>query len=179
MNMQAWLSAIRLRTLPLALASIGMGSFLAASLGQFSLKICVLCSLTTILLQILSNIANDYGDSIHGADSLERQGPKRAVQSGQISAKHMLQAIIVLAVLAFCTGIYLLYEALQDASRQTIFFFLGLGILSIMAAITYTAGKKPYGYMGLGDISVFIFFGLVGRINSRCSSNCCILRKGY
>ncbi len=166
MNMQAWLSAIRLRTLPLALASIGMGSFLAASLGQFSLKICVLCSLTTILLQILSNIANDYGDSIHGADSLERQGPKRAVQSGQISAKHMLQAIIVLAVLAFCTGIYLLYEALQDASRQTIFFFLGLGILSIMAAITYTAGKKPYGYIGLGDISVFIFFGLVGVLGT-------------
>jgi 1,4-dihydroxy-2-naphthoate octaprenyltransferase len=166
MNLKAWLSAIRLRTLPLALASIGMGSFLAAALGLFSLKIFILCSLTTILLQVLSNIANDYGDSVHGADSAEREGPKRAVQSGQISAKQMLWAIIILAVLSFGTGLYLLYEALHDASRQTILFFLGLGILSIMAAITYTAGKKPYGYIGLGDISVFIFFGWVGVLGT-------------
>jgi 1,4-dihydroxy-2-naphthoate polyprenyltransferase len=166
MNLQAWLSAIRLRTLPLALASIGMGSFLAASLGLFSLKIFILCSLTTILLQILSNIANDYGDSVHGADSVEREGPKRAVQSGQISARQMLRAIVILAILSLGTGVYLLYEALQDASRQTVLFFLGLGILSILAAITYTAGRKPYGYMGLGDISVFIFFGWVGVLGT-------------
>jgi 1,4-dihydroxy-2-naphthoate octaprenyltransferase len=166
MNLQAWISAIRLRTLPLALASIGMGSFLAASLGLFSLKIFFLCSLTTILLQILSNIANDYGDSVHGADSAEREGPKRAVQSGQIPAKQMLRAMVLLSVLAFGAGIYLLYEALHDASRQTILFFLGLGIVSILAAITYTAGKKPYGYMGLGDVSVFVFFGWVGVLGT-------------
>jgi 1,4-dihydroxy-2-naphthoate octaprenyltransferase len=166
MHLQAWLSAIRLRTLPLALASIGMGSFLAAALGLFNLRIFILCALTTILLQILSNIANDYGDSVHGADNVEREGPKRAVQSGQISAKQMLQAIIILAILSFGTGLYLLYAALHDASRQTILFFLGLGILSIMAAITYTAGKKPYGYIGLGDISVFVFFGWVGVLGT-------------
>jgi 1,4-dihydroxy-2-naphthoate octaprenyltransferase len=166
MNLTAWLSAFRLRTLPLALSSIGMGSFLAASQKQFNLSVFILCALTTILLQILSNLANDYGDSIHGADSLERQGPKRAVQSGQISRRQMGMAIVICALLAFGTGIYLLYEALKDASRNTILLFLGLGILSIIAAITYTAGKKPYGYAGLGDVSVLLFFGWVGVIGT-------------
>lgn len=166
MNLQAWLSAIRLRTLPLALSSIGMGSFLAASLQLFSLKVFILCSLTTIFLQILSNIANDYGDSVHGADSIEREGPKRAVQSGQISSRQMMVAIVIFSVLSLFTGIYLLYETLSNASRQTIGLFFGLGILSIMAAITYTAGKKPYGYMGLGDISVLLFFGWIGVLGT-------------
>jgi 1,4-dihydroxy-2-naphthoate octaprenyltransferase len=166
MNLQAWLSAFRLRTLPLALSSIGMGSFLAASAGLFQLRIFVLCALTTIFLQILSNIANDYGDAIHGADSADRQGPKRAVQSGQISPKLMRIAIVFFALLSFCTGIYLLYEALKDASRQTVVLFIGLGILSIIAAITYTTGKKPYGYIGLGDVSVLVFFGWVGVLGT-------------
>ncbi len=82
---KVWLSAFRLRTLPLALASIGMGSFLAAANQLFNLKIFILASVTTIFLQILSNLANDYGDSIHGADSNDRKGPSRAVQSGKIS----------------------------------------------------------------------------------------------
>jgi 1,4-dihydroxy-2-naphthoate octaprenyltransferase len=158
----AWVAAARPRTLPLALSSIGMGSFLAASVGKFDWEICLWCCLTTIFLQILSNLANDYGDSIHGADSKDREGPSRAVQSGLISSRQMLFAIIGCGFLALFSGLLLLNKALAGATQQTFYFFLGLGLLSILAAITYTAGKKPYGYAGLGDVSVIIFFGWVG-----------------
>lgn len=161
---KTWLSAFRLRTLPLALASIGMGSFLAGADGTFSGSIFALCALTTIFLQILSNLANDYGDSIHGADSSDRQGPQRAVQSGQISRKAMFRAMIVFALLSLGSGLSLLYIALD--SIKEFLMFLGLGVLAIIAAITYTAGKKPYGYEGLGDLSVLLFFGWVGVIGT-------------
>ena len=166
MNAKAWISAARPRTLPLALASIGMGSFLAASVGAFSLRVFLLCACTTIFLQVLSNLANDYGDSVHGADSQERQGPKRAVQSGVIPARQMRTAMIVFALLSLFTGIWLLYEALKDASARTIGLFFGLGLCAIAAAVTYTAGKRPYGYAGLGDISVLLFFGLLGVLGT-------------
>jgi 1,4-dihydroxy-2-naphthoate octaprenyltransferase len=161
----SWLSAFRLRTLPLALSSIIMGSFLAAthnsSTNQFDIKIFGLCISTTILLQILSNLANDYGDSQHGADSKDRKGPQRAVQAGLISAQAMKNAMLLFAILALMSGLALLWVALGN--HVTLFLtFLGLGIVAIIAAVTYTAGAKPYGYAGLGDISVLIFFGLVG-----------------
>lgn len=157
---KAWLSAFRLRTLPLALASITMGTFLAASYDQMQIKIFLLSASTTIFLQILSNLANDYGDSVHGADSKDRKGPQRAVQSGVISSKSMFRAIVIFTLLSLVSGVWLLYEAVSD-SWQTFGLFLGLGIIAIIAAITYTAGNKPYGYMGLGDLSVLIFFGWV------------------
>lgn len=166
MNTKAWLSAARPRTLPLALASIGMGSFLAAVSHAFSLRIFLLCAGTTVFLQILSNLANDYGDSVHGADSAERTGPKRAVQSGVITARQMLVAMVLFALLSLGTGLWLLYEALHDASRQAIGLFFGLGVCAIIAAITYTAGKRPYGYAGLGDVSVLVFFGLLGVLGT-------------
>ncbi|MBD0256431.1 MAG: 1,4-dihydroxy-2-naphthoate polyprenyltransferase [Cytophagales bacterium] len=166
MNAKAWISAARPRTLPLALASIGMGSFLAAGVGEFSLRVFLLCAFTTIFLQVLSNLANDYGDSVHGADSQERQGPQRAVQSGVISARQMRTAMIVFALLSLCTGVWLLYEALKDASARTIGLFFGLGLCAIAAAVTYTAGKRPYGYAGLGDVSVLLFFGLLGVLGT-------------
>lgn len=159
-RIKIWLEAFRLRTLPLALASIGMGSFLAANDQKFNWGVFVLSSLTTILLQILSNLANDYGDSIHGADSADREGPKRAVQTGAISSGAMKNGMYIFGVLAFISGISLLYISLS--SWKMFFVFLGLGILSIIAAVTYTAGKKPYGYAGLGDLSVFLFFGWLG-----------------
>lgn len=163
--MKHWVKAFRLRTLPLALASIGMGAFLAASSGQFNGGVFALCALTTILLQVLSNLANDYGDSVHGADGAKRTGPSRAVQSGVISLKAMRNAIILFSALSLLSGIGLIYLAF-GWSPQVFGFFLGLGVLAILAAITYTAGYKPYGYMGLGDISVLIFFGLVGVMGS-------------
>ena len=161
-NFSAWVTAARPRTLPLALSSIGMGSFLSASVGKFDWEICLWCCLTTIFLQILSNLANDYGDSIHGADSKDREGPSRAVQAGLISSRQMLFAIIGFGFLALFSGLLLLNKALAGAEQQTFYFFLGLGLLSILAAITYTSGKKPYGYAGLGDLSVIVFFGWVG-----------------
>jgi 1,4-dihydroxy-2-naphthoate polyprenyltransferase len=161
---QAWVHALRLRTLPLALSSILMGSFLAAYTGQFQNLIFALAALTTIFLQVLSNLANDYGDSVHGADSQERQGPIRSVQAGIISLAEMKKAIYFTAALAFISGLTLLYIALQDWLLFLV--FLGLGILAIFAAVTYTAGKKPYGYAGLGDISVFTFFGLLGVLGT-------------
>ncbi|KYG76558.1 1,4-dihydroxy-2-naphthoate polyprenyltransferase [Roseivirga echinicomitans] len=163
--MKHWVKAFRLRTLPLALASIGMGAFLAASAGQFKGGIFGLCALTTILLQVLSNLANDYGDSVHGADGHKRTGPSRAVQSGVISLKAMRNAIILFSALSLLSGVGLIYLAF-GWSPEVFGFFLGLGVLAILAAITYTAGYKPYGYMGLGDISVLIFFGLVGVMGS-------------
>ncbi len=161
---KAWLSAFRLRTLPLALASIAMGTFLAASFELMQPKIFLLSALTTIFLQILSNLANDYGDSIHGADSKDRKGPQRAVQSGKISSNAMFQAMVIFALLSLVSGVWLLYEAID--SWQTFGLFLALGILAIIASITYTAGSNPYGYMGLGDISVLIFFGWVAVLGT-------------
>ena len=165
MAIKAWISAFRLRTLPLALASIGMGSFLAASKGVFRLDVLLLASITTIFLQILSNLANDYGDSMNGADNVHRVGPSRAVQSGAISIASIKSGIIVFAALSFITGLALLYVSVGFSGRVFL-FFLVLGILSIAAAYTYTAGKRPYGYAGLGDIFVLIFFGFVGVIGT-------------
>jgi 1,4-dihydroxy-2-naphthoate polyprenyltransferase len=163
---KSWVLAARPRTLPLALSSILMGNFLAAAAGTFSWTVCFLACLTTILLQVLSNLANDYGDAVNGKDTAARIGPARAVQSGAISAHTMRQAIGLFSVLSLGCGIGLLYVSLQNATMQVFWVFLGLGILAIIAAITYTAGKKPYGYAGLGDISVLIFFGWVGVLGS-------------
>lgn len=165
MNTQAWLHAFRLRTLPLSLSCIGMAGFLAAAAGKFDLILFLLCCLTTIFLQVLSNLANDYGDSIHGADHAERKGPTRAVQSGAISLSQMRNAVILFSLLSLASGIMLLLLSF-GTDWLAIFFFFGLGLLSILAAIGYTVGKKPYGYIGLGDISVLIFFGLVGVMGS-------------
>ncbi|AHM59565.1 1,4-dihydroxy-2-naphthoate octaprenyltransferase [Flammeovirgaceae bacterium 311] len=161
----AWVSAARPRTLPLALSSIWLGSFLAAYYGAFNWDVVVWASVTTIFLQVLSNLANDYGDSIHGADSAQRQGPQRAVQAGLITPRAMRTAMIVAGLLSLCSGLYLLYVSVGFV-MEVFFFFLGLGLLAIAAAITYTSGSRPYGYAGLGDISVFIFFGLVGVLGT-------------
>jgi 1,4-dihydroxy-2-naphthoate octaprenyltransferase len=160
-HISAWLTAFRLRTLPLALSSIGMGSFLAYHQGSFRWIILIFACLTTIFLQVLSNLANDYGDSVHGADHADRQGPARMVQSGAISATSMRTAMGIMIALSLISGITLLYISL-GFDWKTFLFFLGLGLLSIVAAIFYTSGKKPYGYMGLGDLSVILFFGIIG-----------------
>src|SRR5882762_6367946 len=163
--MKVWLEAFRLRTLPLSLSCIGMGGFLAAAQNKFNGLIFFLCCTTTICLQVLSNLANDYGDTVNGADHSERKGPKRAVQSGAISAVQMKNAIIIFVALSLVSGIELLYSAF-GFELKSFLFFLTLGLLSIVAAIAYTVGRKPYGYLGLGDLSVLIFFGLVGVMGS-------------
>ncbi|TAH16240.1 MAG: 1,4-dihydroxy-2-naphthoate polyprenyltransferase [Runella slithyformis] len=164
--MNSWVSAARPRTLPLALSSILMGNFLAAAANQFDWAIGALACLTTILLQVLSNLANDYGDAVNGKDTDARVGPARAVQSGAISAEAMRRAMGLFALLSLGAGVGLLYVALQNATAQTFWVFLGIGVLAIVAAVTYTAGKNPYGYVGLGDLSVLVFFGWVGVLGS-------------
>jgi 1,4-dihydroxy-2-naphthoate polyprenyltransferase len=164
-NTQTWIKAFRLRTLPLAVSCIAMGGFLASAASAFRWDIFLLCILTTIFLQILSNLANDYGDSIHGADSADRKGPSRAVQSGAVTPLQMRFAVVVFVLLSLVSGVALLLVAFGPAWKA-IFFFFALGILAILAAIAYTVGKRPYGYAGLGDLSVLIFFGFVGVLGS-------------
>ncbi|MDZ4714553.1 MAG: 1,4-dihydroxy-2-naphthoate polyprenyltransferase [Cytophagales bacterium] len=165
MTRSTWLVAFRLRTLPLSLASIGMGGFLAASRGRFDVLVFTLCCLTTVFLQILSNLANDYGDTVHGADHEGRTGPRRTVQSGAIPLGTMRRAMLLFVVLSFASGVSLLLAAF-GLDFRLLSIFLGLGLLAIAAAVTYTAGSKPYGYAGLGDVSVLVFFGFIGVTGS-------------
>ncbi|MGI4831837.1 MAG: 1,4-dihydroxy-2-naphthoate polyprenyltransferase [Janthinobacterium lividum] len=160
--MSPWISAFRPRTLPLALASILTGGFLAKATGHFNGAVVGLAALTTILLQILSNLANDYGDSQNGADSVHRQGPLRAVQSGAITPAQMKRAMWGFGAAALASGIALLLLALGFEAVWVLLAFLVLGLSAIWAAVNYTAGSRPYGYAGLGDVSVFLFFGIVG-----------------
>ncbi len=157
---QAWIKAMRLRTLPLALSSIGMGAFLAAFYNKFDLSVFVLSAITTLLLQVLSNLANDYGDAKSGVDHVLRDGPSRTVQDGLISHKEMLIGIIITSMLTLIVGVWLLFQAFHSINY---FFltFLFVGLLAIASAVKYTMGKNPYGYRGLGDVFVLIFFGLV------------------
>lgn len=164
--MNRWIEATRPRTLPLAIASILLGNFLAYTAGKFSFFTAFLAILTTLLLQILSNFANDLGDSRNGVDNRNRKVALRAVQTGKITPTEMKNAVIFTASLSFISGTSLLYFALQYAKPQTIITFVIIGLLAILAAIAYTVGKKPYGYMGLGDISVFLFFGWVGTFGT-------------
>ena len=161
-KLKMWWETARPKTLPLALASIFTGSALGywANPQGFNGLVMALCLLTTILLQVLSNFANDYGDHQKGSDTEERIGPLRGIQKGVISAKELKWGLILMVVASFLSGSFLIgiaYESLSD-----LLAFAGLGILAIVAAITYTVGAKPYGYMGLGDISVLVFFGLLG-----------------
>ena len=164
--MNSWVAAARPRTLPLALASIILGSFLASADRQFNWQITLLAALTTIFLQILSNFANDYGDAVSGKDTELRVGPRRAVATGDITKEAMLRGIIVTSVLSLVSGIWLLVVSFQKADASVFWFFLILGLLSIAAAIGYTNGKRPYGYAGFGDIAVLIFFGWVGVLGT-------------
>lgn len=161
-GLKIWLSAFRLRTLPLGVASILAGSFTAALYGEFQLLIAILALLTTFFLQILSNLANDYGDAKSGADNENRIGPIRTVQSGQIAPQQMKKAVIIFIILSLFCGTALIVAGTVDKVFSTSVIFFILGIAAIAASIKYTIGKKPYGYRGFGDIFVFLFFGLAG-----------------
>lgn len=161
MNIAPWVKAARLRTLPLAFSSIIMGTALAIKSDAFNIGILIFALLTTLLLQVLSNFANDYGDAVSGKDNEHRIGPDRMVSKGFIKPELMKKAMFFTAILAFISGLELLFIAFGFNIVLLIIFII-IGIASIFAAINYTVGKNPYGYMGLGDLFVFIFFGLVG-----------------
>ncbi|WP_300686767.1 1,4-dihydroxy-2-naphthoate octaprenyltransferase [Chryseobacterium sp.] len=170
--MTDWIKAARLRTLPLSLSGIIMGAFIAKwrlyrEGGTWDWKIFALALLVTLLYQILSNYANDYGDGVKGTDAKRiNEAEARAVASGKITAKQMKNAVILFSALSFMATIALLYVAFIPNYMNEFYIFIGLGVACILAAIGYTVGKKPYGYMGLGDIFVFIFFGLVSVCGS-------------
>ncbi|MCS2169116.1 1,4-dihydroxy-2-naphthoate polyprenyltransferase [Scandinavium sp. TWS1a] len=161
---QAWLESLRPKTLPLAFAAIIVGTALAWWQGHFNPLVALLALITAGLLQILSNLANDYGDAVKGSDKPDRIGPLRGMQKGVITQQQMKRALMVTVGLICLSGI-----ALLMASYQTMEDFIGfmvLGGVSIIAAITYTVGTRPYGYIGLGDISVLIFFGWLSVMGS-------------
>jgi 1,4-dihydroxy-2-naphthoate octaprenyltransferase len=162
MNLRIWIKAFRLRTLPLALSSAILGSFLAYAQGSFRWEILLLAILTTLFLQVLSNLANDYGDAMHGTDSVNRLGPLRVTQSGLITKARMRIMISVFVLLSLTTGTMLIFIGLYQIGWKTVLVFFLLGISAIFAAVKYTVGKNPYGYIGLGDFFVFIYFGIVG-----------------
>jgi 1,4-dihydroxy-2-naphthoate octaprenyltransferase len=159
--MKHWIEAARVRTLPLSVSGIIVGSFYAMSQGMFNWKIVVFALLTTLGLQILSNFANDYGDGIKGTDNEDRVGPKRAIQSGLITPQAMKKAMIITALITLVFAVLLIYFAFKESYLLYSFIFLILGILAIASAIRYTVGKGAYGYRGYGDLFVFVFFGLV------------------
>ena len=167
-----WIKAARLRTLPLSMSGIIMGSFIARwkllEQGKtWDWTIFALALLVTLLYQVLSNYANDYGDGVKGTDKNRiGEAEQRAVASGKISASQMRNAVILFALLSLVTTFYLLYKAFFPNFINEFYTFIGLGVACILAAIGYTVGKKPYGYLGLGDIMVFIFFGLVSVCGS-------------
>jgi 1,4-dihydroxy-2-naphthoate octaprenyltransferase len=159
--MKHWVEAARVRTLPLSVSGIIVGSFYAMSQGMFNWNIVVFALLTTLGLQILSNFANDYGDGVKGTDNEDRVGPKRAIQSGLITPQAMKKAMVITTLITLTFAVLLIYFAFKESYLLYSFLFLLLGILAIASAIRYTVGKGAYGYRGFGDLFVFIFFGLV------------------
>jgi 1,4-dihydroxy-2-naphthoate octaprenyltransferase len=165
-KIQVWVSSLRLRTLPLSISGILIGSSFAYYNGFFNYNIFILAILTTIFLQILSNLANDYGDGVKGTDNKNRIGPERALQSGKISAKEMKLAIIINIILLIVLISFLVFISFESTDSNNLILFLFLGFISVVAAIKYTIGNNAYGYFALGDIFVLFFFGFLSIIGS-------------
>ena len=158
-----WLAALRLRTLPLAGAAMLAAAMLAWQQQVFQAALFIASLSTAVLLQIFSNLANDYGDAAHGADRQRRHGPVRAVAAGLIAPWHMRRALLGCALLCMASGLWLLAISLPTLHGWAAqwWLWLLLGALALLAAWAYTAGHRPYGYVGLGDAAVWLFFGLL------------------
>ncbi|MBJ7879940.1 1,4-dihydroxy-2-naphthoate octaprenyltransferase [Gelidibacter salicanalis] len=165
-NIKPWLSAFRLRTLPLSVSGIILGGCFAAYNGFFDALVFALALLVTVALQVLSNLANDYGDGVKGTDNENRVGPMRAIQSGKITPTQMFKGLKVNVLIVILLTVLLIYFAFGQGYFFYSLFFFVLGGLSVYAALKYTMGESAYGYRGLGDIFVFVFFGLVSVVGS-------------
>ncbi len=161
-SVKSWIKAARLRTLPLAMSGIIAGSAIAVMYDHFNAYTFLLAILTATSLQVLSNFANDYGDYKKGTDNEERVGPMRSLQGGEITEKEMMRAIIFSAIFSFALGLLLVFNA--NLTPFDMLIFVLFGVSCILAAYFYTAGKRSYGYVGLGDFSVFVFFGLLSVV---------------
>lgn len=171
--MKHWIEAARLRTLPLSVSGIIVGSIYALAnppvsiytpTDVFNWQILGFALLTTLGLQVLSNFANDYGDGVKGTDNADRVGPQRTIQSGKITPQAMKKAIIITSILTLLSAIALIYVAFGVSNFVYSLLYLILGVCCIIAAIRYTVGRSAYGYKGLGDLFVFVFFGLVSTL---------------
>jgi 1,4-dihydroxy-2-naphthoate octaprenyltransferase len=161
-----WIKAFRLRTLPLSLSGIILGSFYAKKDGFWDGEIFIFSILTTLFFQIVSNLANDLGDSQKGTDNDKRIGPARAIQSGEISIKAMKIAVIIFSVISLFSASILIKISSENMTNEMILFYAVLAIASVLSALLYTIGRRAYGYNGFGDIFVFVFFGLVSVMGS-------------
>ena len=164
-NVSKWMKAARPRTVLLSLSGVMMGCFLAASTGLRNPVVWLLCALTAIILQVLSNLANDYGDFKKGVDNAHRTGPQRTLQSGAITERQMRIGIAVTAAIAFVSGALLIFVFARLTWRE-LAVFAALGVGAVLAAMLYTLGKHPYGYRGLGDLFCFLFFGWVAVVGT-------------
>ena len=161
-KLNAWISAARLRTLPLSISGIITAAAAAAHLGQYSSIIFWLAIATTLGFQILSNFANDYGDGVKGTDNEDRVGPARALQSGLLTAKELKKGMIFTAIITLLLASMLIFAAFGNNNFLLALLYFNLGIAAVIAAVKYTVGGSAYGYKAMGDVFVFIFFGLVG-----------------
>ena len=161
MKAKSIIKSMRLRTLPLSLSGIVLGILLASDTFSIEPLKVVFLVLTTVLLQILSNLSNELGDAINGVDTKKRKGAHYSIMDGDMTVDQM-RGLILIVVLACCvSGVLMIWQCLGNLMRPVSLLFVALGACAIAAAMRYTLGRKPYGYRGLGDIFVFIFFGLV------------------
>ena len=166
----AWVQAVRLRTLPLAVAGSLVAAALAGIAGVFRPAVFVLMLVTSAALQVIANFADDYGDLASGLDDETRVGPKRGLQRGVIKVPEMRRALVGLSAATFVVGVALVVvaftggPAMSGNSVAAMVAFVVLGVAAIAAAMLYTMGKHPYGYVGLGDVMSFLFFGVVSVV---------------
>ena len=165
-KLKVWLQAARLRTLPLSLSGIIVGNGLAFSNVNFSWMIFILSLLTTISFQVLSNLANDYGDGVKGTDNDSRIGPPRVLQQGLLTRKELKQGIQVCVFISLILAASLIFLTFGISNQLYSLIFIGLALGAVIAAIKYTVGSNAYGYRALGDLFVLTFFGGVSVLGS-------------
>ena len=161
MKIKSMIRSMRLRTLPLSLSGIVLGVFLASKTSALNWLSVLLLFLTAVFLQILSNLSNELGDALHGENPAERQGIAYPIQTGEVTTEQLRRMVVIFAALSAVTGLGMIWASFGSLIGLKQALFVLLGACAIVAALRYTLGRRPYGYRGLGDIAVFIFFGLV------------------
>lgn len=161
-----YISAMRLRTLPLSLSGVSLGLLLAVSDYNVSWAVSVSVAVTAVLLQILSNVSNELGDALKGTDTSRRNGPLYGIASGRLTVRDLKVMIWIYALLSAVSGLVMIWLSYGTLLCLDSFVFMILGFAAISSAMKYTLGKSPFGYRGLGDIYVFIFFGIVAVLGS-------------